>query len=803
MKVRKKAKFNKLVLKIILVVLVLMLGLIFMEETEYLSLNKTKDVLLGANSPILSIAQAKAEMKNPEVENELKEEEAKTPAEKQEVKVPSTVTPEMEEPSLLEKVFAKRAFLEVSRNIKQFGYEIFQQPPDTFAPVTNVPVGADYVLGPEDGLIIHIWGKVNETYRVSIDRDGKIILPKIGALYLWGLTFSEAQKLIKDNFSTFYSGIQIDISIGSLRTIKVFVLGNVKKPGSYNLSALSTILHSLYQAGGPTKEGSLRKIKLIRKNKIIEDFDLYELLLEGIKSKDLRLQSNDIVFVPSIGDVVAICGSVKKPAIYESKGETRLSELIKIAQGITPLAYLQQIQVERIEANKKRVMVNLKFQNLADLTKSPQNIELRDGDVVLISSILPEKHNFVTVQGNILRPGEYELEPGMKISDLIDEARGILPETYLERGEIFRFRSDRTREVIPFNLGLLLEGDKNEDIGLNEWDIVSISSIYDIYPEPFVQISGEVHKPGKYRFVQGMRISDLLFRGKEPTKNAYLEQAELYRRNFDKIEAPEIIVVNLAKVKEEKDLEAEDKKEDVLLEKSDHFFVRANPELVGEPTVSIAGEVAYPGPYVIRKGERLSSVIERAEGYTDYAFLKGAIFTRKPLKNKQKSLIEQFIRSQKEILLQNKGLLAESILPKEEKEEKWEALQCREKLLEMMAAREPQGRIIMNLTELSKLGNSNDDILLEDGDVLKIPQIPDSVLIVGAVYNPESVIYLPDRDLQFYLNKVGGPTKDAKVEEIYVIKPNGEVESKATGIGKITRGDIIVVPTEFETEVRP
>ena len=758
-KARRKTKSNKLLLKIIPMVLVLMLGLVFMGKAEVSTAEK-------------------------------------------EVQAPTMVTPEVErELSSLEEIFA--AFLRVSRDVKQFGYEIFQQPPDTFAPITNVPVGPDYVLGPEDSLIIHIWGKVNQTYRVSVDRDGKIALPKIGTLYLWGLTFSEAQKLIRDSFFTFYSGIQIDISVGSLRTIKVFILGDVKKPGAYNLSALSTILHSLYQAGGPTKKGSLREIKLIRNNKVVETFDLYELLLEGVKDKDLRLQSNDTVFVPSIGDVVAICGSIEKPAIYELKKETKLSELIEIAQGVTPLAYLQQIQVERIEANKRRIVVDLEFGNLTDLRGSPQDIALRDGDVVLVSSILPEKHNFVTVRGNIFRPGDYELESGMKVSDLIEKSHGILPETYLERGEIFRFRSDRTREVIPFNLGLLLEGDKNEDLQLEEWDIVSIPSIYDIYPEPFVQISGEVHKPGKKRFVQGMRISDLLFRGKEPKDAAYLEQAELYRRNFGKIEPPKIITVNIVKIKEEKNLKPEDREEDLLLEEGDHLFVRARPELIGEPTIKIAGEVAYPASYVIEKGERLSSVIKRAEGYTEYAFLKGAIFTRESLKNKQKSLIEQFIRSQKEILLQDKSLLAESILPKEEKEERWEALQYREKLLELIAAREPQGRIIMNLTELSKLRGSNDDILLEDGDVIKIPQIPDSVLIVGAVYNPESVIYVTDKDLEFYLNKVGGPTKDARVEEIYVIKPNGEVESKVTGIGEITRGDIIVVPTEFESEARP
>ena len=754
-------KSNKLVLKIIPMVLVLMLGLVFTGKAEVSTGEK-------------------------------------------EVEAPIMVTPEIErELSSLEEIFAKKAFLGVSRDVKQFGYEIFQQPPDTFAPVTNVPVGADYVLGPEDSFIIHIWGKVNQTYRVSVDRDGKIVLPKIGALYLWGLTFSEAQKLIRDGFSTFYSGVQIDISIGSLRTIKVFVLGEVEKPGAYNLSALSTILHSLYQTGGPTKKGTLREIKLIRNNKVIEIFDLYELLLEGVKDKDLRLQSNDTVFVPSIGDVVAICGNIKKPAIYELKGKTKLSELIEIAQGITPLAYLQQIQVERIEANKRRIVVDLKFENLTDLRESPQNISLKDGDVVLVSPILPEKHNFVTIRGNTLRPGDYELKAEMKISDLIREAQGILAETYLERGEIFRFRSDRTREIIPFNITLALEGDENEDLLLKEWDIVSISSIYDIYPEPFVQISGEVHKPDKYRFVQEMRISDLLFRGKESKDSAYLEQAELYRKNFEEIEPPEIITVNLVKIKEEQNLKPEDRKEDLLLKKGDHLFVRARPELIGEPTIKIRGEVAYPAPYVIKKGERLSSVIERAGGYTEYAFLKGAIFTRKSLKNRQKSLIEQFIRSQKEILLQDKSLLAESILPKEEKEERWEALQYREKLLELIAAREPQGRIIMNLTEMSKLKDSNDDILLEDGDELKIPQIPDSVLILGAVYNPESVIYVPDKDLEFYLNKVGGPSKDAKVEEIYVIKPNGEVESKTTGIGKITRGDIIVVPTKFESEARP
>ena len=671
--------------------------------------------------------------------------------------------------------------------IKQYGYNFFELPSSTFAPVELAQVGPDYVLGPGDSLIIQMWGMTNEVLKVTLTRDGRINLPKVGALYLWSMNLGDAEKRIKEELSRFYKDFQINVSMGGLRTIQLFVLGEVRRPGSYTISSLSTVLHGLYQAGGPSKFGSLRNIKLIRKGNHDKIFDLYQLLIYGDKSGDIRLLNEDIIFVPPIGDLVGISGNVKAPAIYEMTGQQRLSDILKISGGLTPSAYLQRINIERIVANKKLTVIDIEIANLEDLDKSPQNIEIKNNDLILISSILRKKRDYVTIKGNVYRPGEYKLMPNMKLSDLIGEAQGLLPETYMERAEILRYKSDYTREIIPFEVGQALKKEPAHNLSLKEWDIVEIKSIFDIYPKPVVYISGEVHKPGTYRFVPGLRISDLLYQAQELKDTAYLEKAELYRKNYGRDKPPEVLTVNLKAVLQK------EKEADLILEKEDHLFIRPMTELIEKFVVILNGEVKFPGPYTLKKGEKLASVIERAGGFTPHAFLRGAVFTRKSLTAKRQPIIDDFIRAQKRILLEKEAEIAESNYSLEGKEARRIALAKKREALNLIGAKTFLGRIIIDLND-----PAFKDFLLEDGDSLFIPIEPQTVLIIGEVYNPESIAFTPGKGVDFYLNKVGGPTEKADRSNSYVIKPDGQVESRTTGFLEITKGDIIVVPEKFD-----
>jgi protein involved in polysaccharide export with SLBB domain len=648
-------------------------------------------------------------------------------------------------------------------------------------------VGPGYVLGPGDALVIQLWGMTNEVLKLTLSREGRINLPKVGALYLWGMSLGDAEKKIKDELARFYKDFQVSVSTGSLRTIQVFVLGEVRKPGSYALSSLSTLLHGLYQAGGPLKTGSLRNMKLIRSGDQQKTFDLYQLLKFADKSGDIRLVNDDIIFVPPVGDVVGISGNVKTPAIYEMKGRQRLSDILKLSDGFTPSAYLQKITVERVVANKQLQITDVEIANLEDLDKSPQNIEINNNDLILISSILRKKRDYVTIKGNVYRPGEYGLIPDMKVSDLINEAQGVRPETYMERASILRYKSDYTRQIIPFEVSGALRKDPGHDLGLKEWDIVEIKSIYDIYPKPVVYIGGEVSKPGTYRFVPGLRISDLIYQAHELKDTAYLEKAELYRNNYGRDKPPETIIVDLKAVLQ-KNREA-----DLLLEKGDHLFIRPNPELTEKWMISLKSEVKFPGAYVINKGETLGSVIDRAGGFTSHAFLKGTVFTRASLIAKRQPIIDDFIKAQNRMLLEKEAEIAESNYSLEGKEARRIALAKRREALNLIGTKTFLGRIIIDLNE-----PESRNFLLENEDSLTIPTEPQTVLIVGEVYNPESLAFIPGKGADFYLNKVGGPTEKADRSNIYVLKPDGQVESRVTGFTEITKGDIIVVPEKFD-----
>ncbi|MBU4319668.1 MAG: SLBB domain-containing protein [Nitrospinae bacterium] len=358
---------------------------------------------------------------------------------------PPTRPPSVEKPSEFEryisdKILGVKSPFAVSTDIRQFGYDLFRQPPSTFAPVDNIPVGPDYVLGPGDEIRITVWGKIEGQWNVVVDRDGNVSLPKVGILGVTGLTFKELKELLHKEFSKYYTGFEMNVSMGPLRTIRIYVVGNAERPGAYTISSLSTLVNALFEAGGPSKTGTMREIQVKRNGKTIVHFDIYDFLLKGDKTKDIRLMPEDVIFIPPVGHLVAIAGSVNSPAIYELKGERTISQLIEMAGGLSDIAFKDRVQIERIVDNSRQIVFE------SDLAGA-NDMKVQSGDVVKIFQIVQDKRT-VRISGAVQREGEYGVKLGMTVKDLISMAGGLKYYAYNKEAELTRvYVTDKGQEL--------------------------------------------------------------------------------------------------------------------------------------------------------------------------------------------------------------------------------------------------------------------------------------------------------------------------------------------------------------------
>lgn len=736
-------------------------------------------------------------------------------------------------PSVIESSFTKSIPFGVSKDLKQFGYDLFALiekrkekekesktteksletlttmgllkaafTPSSMGPVFSkeqstsqtavVPVGPDYIIGPGDTLVISIWGSVQETFPVEVDREGKIILPKAGPLYLWGLKFQEAKKRITERLNKFYTNFNVDVSMGKLREIQVYLMGEVKEPGSYNLKSQAGIFHALYAAGGPTKLGTLRNIKLIHGNGKTEKIDLYPFLLYGEEMTHFRLESGDTVFVPAIGDVLAISGNVKRPAIYETKSEIPLADLLNFAGGITSTGDLQRLQVERIKNNERRIMFDIELERSEVGQFSLEDISLRNGDLVMVSPIVRLKHDFVSILGNVERPGDYALSKDMKVTDLLKRAKGFLPGTYLYRAEIARVTKNRTRQIIPIDLDKLLLDEEGQDLFLNEWDILLVYSEAEVKPPSFVEIDGAINRPGRYELTPGMKISDLIFKGGSIRPDKVIKGAELFH-----IMPGEQPVVRDISIKRISDINISIDK-DIILRAGDTLFIKSEPGLTERKIVTLKGEVRYPGTYSIRRDERLSSIIERAGGFTKDAFLEGVVFTRKSIRERQEKIRQDFLERENRAILAEQQAILLRAGGRIDASQISESLKMRREMLNFIKSADIEGRMVVNLMPLSELKGAKHDILIENGDALTIGPTPTAITVMGSVNNPASVSFEKDKGIEYYIRKTGGLTKHADKNGIYVVRANGEALSKFMMSKKVKQGDTIIIPQEFK-----
>ena len=707
--------------------------------------------------------------------------------------------------------------LPVQQPLQPFGYDLFKQAANGMAAPQEGPVPADYVLGPGDSVSVQLVGENGGQYLLEVNRDGAINLPDTGPLVVAGLRFPEARALIEHRVKTQRIGLTASVSMGALRTISVFVLGDVEQPGSYPLSGLATVTTALYAAGGVKPIGSLRNVQLRRHGALVKRLDLYDLLLNGDSSNDARLLPGDVVFVPPVGITASIDGEVRRPAIYELQEGAQASELLFLAGGLTPEGDPRTAYIERIDERRDRTVVDL------DLTQpAGRQLKLQTGDALRIGPIRDAFENTVRVEGHVYRPHSLAWHPGMRLSELVPSEAELKPLADTHYLLIRRETGpERTLSVVSADLaGALADRGGAADLPLESRDVVTVFDLATsrerfmgpllddlkrqgsaAAPQAMVSVDGSVKVPGRYPLETRMKVSDLLRAGGGYGDSAYVQQAELTRYAIVDGERrqTEVRTIDLRRVA------AGDADADVALQPYDHLLVRQMPDWTEQETVVLNGEVRFPGTYPIRKGETLRSVIERAGGLTDLAFPAGSVFTREDLREREQQQLGRLAdRLQAEIA----ALTLQQAQSVQTAMTTSEAGAAGQSLLVELRQTKAVGRLVIDLPAvLHAAPGSAADIVLKDGDTLTIPRRTQEVTVIGEVQNATSHLYQPGLSRQQYVELSGGTTQRADRKRIYVVRANGSVATARRGFlhsgeAAIQPGDTVVVPMDPE-KMRP
>ncbi len=695
--------------------------------------------------------------------------------------VPSSKKNEAVSPSPTEKYFSglvkeqKSPRIQVPPDLvalKQFGFEFFANTQGFKADPMEL-AGPDYILGPGDALRVDVWGNIEGHYQSIIDRNGEIVLPKVGVINLLGQTFSQAKETINKQIGKYFKQYQVNVSLDSLRSINVFLVGEVQAPGTYQVSSLSSVLTVLSEAGGPTKNGSLRNVRVLRNGKQLAQIDLYNFFQSGDNSQDIRLQAGDTILVPIAGSLVGVSGDVRRPAIYELAPEETLGDLLDMAGGIVSTAYLQKIRLQRVVNHDRQAVIDLSLSGTADKVAETLNYRLQDRDLVQIAPIT-DAGGYVSLTGYVARPGEYQLETGMRLADLLVPYDNLLPDYFPQKAQIVRMAAPEFRkELLTVDLQQALDGDLTQNLLLQEYDQVRLFSRQEMEELPQVTISGAVLRSGKYPLFDNMSIADLVTAAGNLKRSAYLDMAELTRYAPSGIETKvERYEINLSNA-----LNGHPQ-DNIKLQPNDHLIIRSIPDYQDRFMVKVSGAVLFPGDYAIGKGETLSSVLERAGGYTDKAYLRGAVFSRESLKEVQKRQIDKLIAEEQKQLSRIAENIAVGAMSAEESKSAETLLANRKMLIEDLKKAPVTGRLVIDLASIEHLKGSPQDIVLMDGDSLLVPENPQTVNIQGEVYNSTSLNWEPGKTVGYYLDKVGGTKETANKEEMFVVRADGTVVSK-------------------------
>jgi protein involved in polysaccharide export with SLBB domain len=690
--------------------------------------------------------------------------------------------------------------------VKPFGYDLFDRPAGQLAPATDIPVPVDYVIGPGDTVYVQLFGNMNEEYYLPVNREGVINFPAIGPLSVSGLTFVDLRNLINERVGEQMIGVRASTTLGELRSIRVYVLGDVKRPGSYTISGLSTMANALLASGGVKPIGSLRRVRLLRDGNAVANLDLYDALLRGDTSGDVRLQPGDVIFVPPVGTTVAVDGQVRRPAIYELANERTVAEIVALAGGLNPNANQSAIKLERIVAGRGTSVEDV---DLGATTGAQQAV--RDGDIVRVLPNLSQLENSVRLEGNVFQPGPRQWFPGMRVGDLLTSPDIVKPMSDLNYVLIRREPEPNVRvQVLSADVESIWKrtpGARN--IALEARDTVYVFSrdigrshvvrplIDELTAEappnsavPVVRVAGQVRAQGEYPLEPGMRVSDLLRAGGGLGASAYLTSAELTRYAVidGEYRETEFVDVDLAAVLRG------DGTADLALTPYDYLNVKEVPRWKGQESVLLEGEVVFPGNYPIRRGETLSSVLRRAGGLTDLAFPEGSVFTRLEFIEREKEQLELMARRIE------RDLATISVT----EPSAGETISTGQTLIAQLRSTEATGRLVIRLDDIVR-GVAEADVILKDGDVLRVPDQQQEVTVLGEVQYATSHLYDRALSRDEYIGKSGGLTSRADQRRIYVVRANGEVVAQSGGrwfqrgsMSGVRPGDTIVVPLDVD-----
>jgi len=654
-----------------------------------------------------------------------------------------------------------------------FGYDFFSNPNISFTPNLNLATPATYQLGPGDEILIDIWGAAQNNYRKKVDREGAIRIENIGPIYVSGLSIDKAKEKIISYLKKIYSGIgaagnsynkvYADVSLVGVRTVQVNIIGEVKVPGTYSLSALSTVLNALYASGGPTEKGTFRTVKVIRAGQEYGEFDIYDYLINGSEKGNVMLRDQDIIIVKPYGSKIEVAGNVKRPGLYELKQGETISKLINFFSGFTSDAYQERLLLERVNGKQKEVS--------EIVLKEQGNFVLRDGDKLTVGEIIDRYENRVTIEGAVYRPGDYELTEGLSLIGLLEKASGLKDNAFVDRGIIYRTIDDIKQEVLSFSVKEVLE--KKTDILLKREDKVIIFSKQSLKEKQSVSIDGAVNKPQSIAFVENMRVEDLIAISGGFKDGADATVIDISRRLTD---GDYKTISKNIKQSSSNNLIIEGNN-DFFLEPNDRVSVRYLKGFTAQKNVSIQGEVAYPGDYsIVDKDERISDLINKAGGFSPYAYLEGATILRKVSISTEKVQVKLL-----EGLIAKDSLVADdAIEPKEFK--------IGIDLEKIMAASGQKSKF---------------DLILQEGDVLIIPSEKQTVEVRGEVLFPSLSRFDKTNSFKDYINNSGGFSEKAKKSKSYVIYANGNIRSTKSFVffkvyPKVTPGALILVPQKAE-----
>lgn len=669
------------------------------------------------------------------------------------------------------KDYSKKEDVILSDKLKRiFGHQLFNSKNLSFEPSLNIPLSNDYVLGVNDELTINVSGASQQTYQLTIDRNGSIFIPNVGPVSLLGMQFDEARKLIKKRLNNIFHGMSginpntwADVSISNLHSIKVNVVGEVMMPGTYTLPATASAFNALYLSGGPNENGSFRNIRVLRDNKVVKVIDVYEYLLKSDGSGNIGLRDQDVLYIPTYESRVDMAGYFKRPALYELKQGENLASLMEYSGGFASDAYKGSVSVTRLDGSQKSV-VDVKVADFS--TFIPET-----GDSINAGKVTDRFLNRIYISGAILRPGTYALTPGMKLSDLIAKAQGLREDVYSNRGIIFRLGPDLTPTTQAFMVSDIQNGLK--DLELQREDSVVIQDKINMREKRFIRIYGEVQKSGEFEFNENMTIRDLIFLAgglKESASESFIEISR--RHDYETASRQTDKLVDLFTLKVTRDLKLVDDDNRFLLQPFDYIYVRKAPSYFEQKTVTIEGEVLYPGPYSIQsKDERISDLINRCGGLSTHAYVNGATLYRMPDKSSE---LDTTILS---------DLGVDTM-----------AVKATKQLL--------NGRVELQLGKILKNPNSAFNYHLKEGDRIIIPEISEEVRVAGAILNPVGLVFEPYKRAGYYIERSGGFSENANKRKVYVINSDGTTKVTKSFIfaayPAVGPGSKIIVPEKEE-----